>query len=206
MLGIIGKKLGMTQVFTEQGECIPVTVVKAGPCKVTQVKTEEKDGYNAIQVGFEEKKENKVNKPENGHFEKAGLDNAYKVLMEFKDVADELMETGEEVKVEYFHPGEKVKVTGSSKGKGFQGVVKKYNFKGGPKTHGQSHTLRTHGSIGMAADPSRVLKGTRMAGRAGNDTVTIRNLEVVKVDTEKNLLYLKGSVPGAKNGIIKIRK
>jgi len=205
MLGIIGKKLGMTQVFTEQGECIPVTVVQAGPCKVTQVKTEDKDGYAAIQIGFDEKKEKKVKKPEKGHFDKAGTE-AFDVLMEFKDVADELMQTGEEVKVEYFHPGEKVKVTGVSKGKGFQGVVKKYKFKGGPKTHGQSHTLRTPGSVGMAADPSRVLKGKRMAGREGNDTVTIRNLEIVKVDNENDLLYIKGSVPGAKNGILKIRK
>ncbi|MCF7885582.1 MAG: 50S ribosomal protein L3 [Candidatus Marinimicrobia bacterium] len=205
MLGIIGKKLGMSQVFTEQGECVPVTVVKAGPCEVTQVKTEKKDGYSAIQIGFDEKREDKVNKPEEGHFKKAGT-KAYNVLMEFKNVAEELMKTGEEIKVEYFHPGEKVKVTGISKGKGFQGVVKKYKFKGGPKSHGQSHTLRTHGSIGMAADPSRVLKGTRMAGRAGNESVTIRNLEVVKVDSDQNLLYIKGSVPGAKNGILKIRK
>lgn len=205
MLGIIGKKLGMSQVFTENGKCVPVTVVQAGPCEVTQVKTEETDGYSAIQIGFEEKPERKVKKPEDGHFSKAGT-KSYSVLMEFRDVADELMETGEQVKVDYFHPGEKVKVTGLSKGKGFQGVVKKYNFAGGPKTHGQSHTLRTHGSIGMAADPSRVLKGTRMAGRQGGETVTIRNLEVVKVDSDQDLLYIKGSVPGAKNGILKIRK
>ncbi len=205
MLGIIGKKLGMSQVFTKNGKCVPVTVIQAGPCEVTQVKTEETDGYSAIQIGFDEKPERKVKKPEGGHFDKAGT-KSYSVLMEFRDVADELMETGEQVKVDYFHPGEKVKVTGVSKGKGFQGVVKKYNFGGGPKTHGQSHTLRTHGSIGMAADPSRVLKGTRMAGRQGDDTVTIRNLEVVKVDKDQDILYLKGSVPGAKNGILKIRK
>lgn len=205
MLGIIGKKLGMSQVFTDEGKAIPVTVVEAGPCPVIQVKTEEKDGYSAIQLGFDKKEEKNTNKPEQGHFEKADAD-PYRVLMEFRDVDENLMEVGREVGARYFTEGETVDVTGITKGKGFTGVVKKYNFNGGPKTHGQSDTLRTHGSIGMAADPSRVLKGTRMAGRAGGEKRTEENLEIVKVDDEKDLLYIKGSVPGAKEGILKIRK
>ena len=205
MLGIIGKKLGMSQIFTESGESVPVTVVEAGPCPVVQVKTEDKEGYSAVQLGFEKQKEKNVTKPEQGHFEEAGIE-PHKILMEFRDVDEELMETGKKVKVGHFNRGEEVNVTGTTKGKGFTGVVKKYNFGGGPKTHGQSDTLRTHGSIGMAADPSRVLKGTRMAGQAGDEKCTEENLEVVKVDEEKNLLFIKGSVPGAKEGILRIRK
>ncbi|MCF7803245.1 MAG: 50S ribosomal protein L3 [Candidatus Marinimicrobia bacterium] len=204
MNGLIGKKKGMTRVFNDNGEDIPVTVIEAGPCYVTQVKTEETDGYNAVQIGFEPKKKKRANKPESGHTAKAEVD-AMKVLREF-DAGDEQYEPGAEITVDIFNAGEKVDVTGTSKGRGFTGVVKKYGFAGGPKTRGQSDTWRRPGSIGASADPSRVFPGMRMSGQAGNEQVTEKALTVVATDAEKNLLLVKGSVPGSNNGYLIIRK
>lgn len=203
MSGIIGKKIGMTRIFDEDGNMVPVTVVEAGPCVVTQVKTADKDGYNAVQLAFGSKK--RVNKPLLGHIKKANIETALK-LIEFKEFDVNNVQVGQEVKVDIFKPGELVKVSGISKGKGFQGVVKRHGFGGGPKSHGQSDRLRAPGSIGQSSFPSRVFKGLRMAGRMGGERVTVRNLKVVKVDAEKNLMFIKGAVPGARNSIVEIRK
>jgi large subunit ribosomal protein L3 len=203
MSGIIGKKIGMTRIFDEDGNMVPVTVVEAGPCIVTQVKTVETDGYNAVQLAFGKKK--RINKPLLGHLKKANIDTAMRVI-EFKEFDVTKVEIGQEIKVDLFKPGEKVKVSGTSKGKGFQGVVKRHGFGGGPKSHGQSDRLRAPGSIGQSSFPSRVFKGIKMAGRMGGERVTVRNLKVVKVDAEKNLLFIKGAIPGAKNSIVEIRK
>lgn len=203
MSGIIGKKIGMTRIFDEDGNMVPVTVVEAGPCVVTQVKTEEKDGYNAVQLAFGQKK--RVNKPLLGHLKKANIETALK-LIEFKEFDSKNFQVGQEIKVDVFNPGDVIKVSGISKGKGFQGVVKRHGFGGGPKSHGQSDRLRAPGSIGQSSFPSRVFKGLRMAGRMGGKRVTVRNLKVVKVDVEKNLLFIKGAVPGARNSIVEIRK
>ncbi|MBS1271889.1 MAG: 50S ribosomal protein L3 [Candidatus Marinimicrobia bacterium] len=204
MNGIIGKKVGMTRVFNENGENIPVTVIEAGPCYVTQVKTKENDGYEAVQLGFDEKKKQRTNKPESGHTAKAEVE-PMKVFKEF-DSAGEEYELGAKITVKIFATGDIVDVTGTSKGRGFTGVVKKYGFKGGPKTRGQSDTWRRPGSIGASADPSRVFPGMRMSGQSGNERVTEKSLTVVATDTEKNLLLVKGSVPGANNGYLVIRK
>lgn len=203
MSGIIGKKIGMTRIFDDEGNMIPVTVVEAGPCVVTQIKTSENDGYNAVQLAYGTKK--KVIKPILGHIKKAGLETALR-LVEFKEISADSVKLGQEIKVDVFKPGEKVKVTGVSKGKGFQGVVKRHGFGGGPKTHGQSDRLRAPGSIGQSSYPSRVFRGIRMAGRTGGKRITVRNLKVVKVDPEKNLLFIKGAIPGARNSIVEIRK
>jgi large subunit ribosomal protein L3 len=205
MLGILGKKIGMSQVFAESGEMIPVTVVEAGPCKVLQVKTEKTDGYNAAQLGFGEKPERLLIKPEKGHFEKykSGF---FRKVVEIRDADEDLMKSGAEVTVEKFSVGDKLKVTGTTKGKGFQGVMKRHGFSGGQKTHGQKDRFRAPGSIGQSSDPSRVIKGMRMAGRTGGERRTITNLELVKVDVDNNLLFIKGAVPGSKNGILTIRK
>lgn len=200
--GIIGMKLGMTQIFKEDGAAVPVTVIEAGPCTVTQTKTDEVDGYNAVQVGFQEKKEYRTNKPEKGHFERADV-SPRKHLAEIRDFSEEVNE-GDEIKVDLFAEGEKVDVTGISKGKGFAGVVKRYGFNTGPKTHG-SHSHREPGSIG-ATDAARVFKGQKLPGRMGHDRVTIQNLEIVKIDEEKNLLMVEGSVPGPKKGIVYIKE
>lgn len=205
MLGILGKKIGMSQVFAENGEMIPVTVVEAGPCKVVQVKTEENDGYNAVQLGYDDKPERLLNKPEKGHFEKH-KSGYYRTLAEFKTADEDLMKRGAEVTVEKFTKGDLLKVSGTTKGKGFQGVMKRHGFAGGQKTHGQKDRLRAPGSIGQSAYPARVIKGKRMAGRTGGNTRTITNLELVKVNVDNNLLFIKGAVPGAKNGILTIRK
>ncbi len=205
MKGIIGKKLGMSQLFVETGEVLPVTVVEAGPCKVLQVKTAERDGYEAVQLGFGEKPERLTNKPLQGHFKKAKA-NPYRSLKEFREFDAEYCEQGKEVKADIFKPGDKVKVTGRTKGKGFQGVIRRYNFHGGPKTHGQSDRLRSPGSIGQSADPSRVFKGLKMAGRTGGRITTTKNLVVVRVDADKNLLFIKGAIPGARNSIVTIRR
>jgi large subunit ribosomal protein L3 len=206
MSGLLGKKLGMARVFDESGRSIPVTVIEAGPCYVTQIKRTETDGYDAVQLGFEEKKEKQTRRPEMGHFAKASV-KPLRYLREFKDFEnlDEL-KPGDAVTVDIFHEGEKVKVTGVSKGRGFQGVVKRHGFGGGPKTHGQSDRHRAPGSIGQSSFPSRVLKGLRMAGRMGDERVTVRNLEVVKVDPERNILMVKGGVPGSRNSVVIIRK
>lgn len=204
MNGLIGKKVGMTRVFSDTGENIPVTVIEAGPCFVTQVKTEESDGYNAVQLGFDKKKPKKTTKPEQGRFEKAEVE-PLSVLKEFK-TDDTSVDLGTEVKVDIFQPGDRVDVTGTSKGRGFAGVVKRHKFRGGPKTHGQSDRHRAPGSIGASADPSRVYPGMRMAGQYGNQRITEKALLIVATDPEKNVLLVKGPVPGPKNGYVVIRK
>ncbi len=200
---ILGKKLGMTQVFAEDGTLIPVTVVEAGPCSVVQKKTVETDGYSAVQVGFMDKKEKKANKPEKGHFDKAGV-GVKRYLKEFKldNAAD--MNVGDEIKVDVFEAGEMLDVTGTSKGHGFAGAVKRWGSHRGPMAHG-SHYHRSPGSLGACSSPSRVFKGKKLPGHYGVDTVTIQNLELVKVDTERGLLLVKGAVPGPKGGLLTIK-
>lgn len=206
MRGLIGKKIGMTQVFRDgDGQAVPVTVVEAGPCVVTQVKTQAKDGYDAVQVGFGERKAKHSNKALDGHFTKAGTD-AKRFLAEFVPVPDYDYQTGQRFGVSLFKEGEYVDVAGTTKGHGFSGVMKRHGFGGGPKTHGQREHPRSAGSIGQASDPSRVFKGMKMAGQYGNKRMTVRNLEVVSIDKEKNQILLKGAIPGAKNGIIYITK
>ena len=205
MSGIIGKKIGMTSLFDENGKNMPCTVIQAGPCPVLQVRTIEKDGYKAVQLGFDDKSEKNVGKALVGHFKKAGSTPKAK-LVEFNHGFEGLT-TGEVVDVSLFADGEYVDVTGTSKGKGFQGVVKRHNFAGVMQaTHGQHNRLRAPGSIGAGSDPSRVFKGMRMAGRMGGKQVTVQNLQVLKVDQEQNLLVVKGAVPGAKNSYVIIRK
>ncbi|MHB1341174.1 MAG: 50S ribosomal protein L3 [Coriobacteriia bacterium] len=200
---ILGRKLGMTQVWSEDDRLIPVTVIEAGPCVVAQVKTPDRDGYSAIQLGYGDIKESKVNKPLTGHYKKAGL--APKRYLAEVDLEEGVnYKVGDAVTVEGIEPGMHVHVTGTSKGKGFAGVMKRHNFKGGPGGHG-SHFHRAPGSVGMCASPSRVLKGVGMPGHMGDETVTVRNLQVVRVDTEQNLLVVKGAVPGGKNGFLTIR-
>ncbi|MGV8915584.1 MAG: 50S ribosomal protein L3 [Kaistella sp.] len=206
MSGIIGKKIGMTSLFDENGKNMPCTVIQAGPCSVLQVRTIEKDGYKAAQLGFDDKSEKNVGKALIGHFKKAGSTPKAK-LVEFYHAFVEKLSVGDEVKVDLFAEGEYVDVTGTSKGKGFQGVVKRHNFAGVMQaTHGQHNRLRAPGSIGAGSDPSRVFKGMRMAGRMGGKQVTVQNLQVLKVDQEQNLLVVKGAVPGAKNSYVIIRK
>ncbi len=206
MSGIIGKKVGMTSIFDENGKNIPVTVILAGPNYVTQVRTKEVDGYDAVQLGFDDKKEKNTPKALKGHFEKAGV-SPKKRVVEFQDFEKEV-KLGDEIKVEdIFAEGEFVDVSGISKGKGFQGVVKRHGFAGvGQATHGQHNRLRAPGSIGASSDPSRVFKGMRMAGQMGNEKVTVQNLKIMKVIPEKNLLIVKGSVPGHKNAYLIIKK
>ncbi len=206
MSGIIGKKIGMTSLFDDSGKNIPCTVIQAGPCTVTQVRTEEADGYTAIQLGFDDKKEKNAGKAGVGHFKKAGTTPKYKVAEFVADYAEEV-KLGDVVDTSIFSEGEYVDIAGTSKGKGFQGVVKRHGFAGvGQATHGQHNRLRAPGSIGAGSDPSRVFKGMRMAGRMGGKRVTVQNLLVLKVDTEKNLLIVKGSVPGPRNGYLLIQK
>jgi large subunit ribosomal protein L3 len=203
--GIIGKKIGMTQIFDDEGNVIPVTVIKAGPCTIIQKKTKEKDGYEALQLGLvEEKPKKHPNKPEQGHFKKSGSP-VLKVLREVKYQGPEELKEGDQVLVDIFEVGEKVHVVGISKGKGFQGVVKRHGFAGGDAAHG-SMFHRAPGSIGASSFPSRVIKGMRMGGRMGGDRVTVRNLKVVQVDKENHLLLVKGAVPGANGGIVLIKK
>ena len=199
--GIIGKKLGMTQIFRDDGEAEAVTAIEAGPCTVIQVKTKDKEGYDAVQLGFGETK--RVKSPQRGHFKGLGQ---FRHLREFRVSDTEAIEVGQKVDVSLFKPGELVGVTGVSRGKGFAGVVKRYHFAGGPKTHGQSDRHRAPGSIGATTSPGRVLKGRRMAGHMGSDRVTVRHLEVFEADPTRNLLLVKGAVPGAKNGLLLIRK
>lgn len=203
MKGLIGKKLGMTQVFNEEGQLIPVTVLQAGPCQITQVKKVETDGYNALQLGFADKKEKKINKPLLGHLKKAGV-KPKQYLAEIRvDKTDEY-KVGDEIKADIFTVNERVNVTASSKGKGFSGVVKRWGFRGGPASHG-AHFHRAPGSIGASATPSRVAKGRKMPGRYGGEQVTVRNLKVVRVDTENNLLLVKGAVPGPRGALVKVK-
>ncbi len=203
MKGIIGRKLGMTQVFdTETGVMTPVTVIEAGPCPVVQVKTTETDGYDAVQVAFDEVVERKISKGELGHLQKAGV-GAHRRLVEFRGQSE--LTVGETVTVEAFEPGEAVKVSGISIGKGFAGTIKRHNFSRGPKTHG-SHNIRKRGSVGASATPSRVFKGMRMAGQMGAKRRTQIGLVIHEVDPEQNLLLVKGAVPGPRNGIVEIRE
>ncbi len=206
MVGLLGRKIGMTRIFGEDGTHIPVTVIEAGPCFVSQIKTPEKDGYSAVQLGFLAKKEKRTTKPLLGHFKKANL-KPMRILREFRDfdIGKEI-KLGDQIGVEVFEPGDIIDVSGSTKGRGFQGVVKRHGFHGGPKTHGQSDRLRAPGSIGQSSYPSRVLKGLKMAGHMGNRRVTIKNLIVVKVIPEQNLLLVRGGVPGSVNSILEIKK
>ena len=205
MSGIIGKKIGMTSIFDANGKNIPCTVIEAGPCVITQVKTTETDGYNALQLGFGDQKESRVNMPSLGHFKKS-KSTPKKKLVEFRDFEGD-HKLGETLTVELFEEGEYVDVGGVSKGKGFQGVVKRHNFRGvGDATHGQHNRLRAPGSIGAASYPARVFKGMRMAGQTGNKKVKVANLQVMKVMPEKNILVVKGAVPGAKNSYLIIEK
>ena len=205
MSGLIGKKVGMTSIFDDNGKNMPCTVIKVGPCVVTQVRTEDKDGYNAVQLGFDDKTEKSATKAEIGHVKKAGTSVKRKVV-EFQGFDSEY-KLGDVIKVDHFIEGEFVDVTGTSKGKGFQGVVKRHGFAGvGQATHGQHNRLRAPGSIGAASYPARVFKGMRMAGRMGNDTVKVQNLRVLKVILDQNLLVVKGCVPGHKNAYLKIEK
>ena len=205
MSGLIGKKIGMTSIFDENGKNVPCTVIQAGPCVVTQVRTEEKDGYEAVQLGFDDKTEKSAIKAEMGHAKKAGT-SVKKKVVEFQCFEEEY-KLGDTITVAHFEEGEFVDVTGTSKGKGFQGVVKRHGFAGvGQATHGQHNRLRAPGSIGAASYPARVFKGMRMAGRMGTDTVKVQNLRVLKVVEDQNLLVVKGCVPGHKNAYIKIEK
>ncbi|RKY55210.1 MAG: 50S ribosomal protein L3 [Candidatus Neomarinimicrobiota bacterium] len=204
MNGIIGKKVGMTRIFDERGRNIPVTVIEAGPCFVTQIKTDETDGYTAVQVGFDEVREKIITKPELGHLKGAGK--VLRTLKEFRlDEVNDL-KVGDEINVDIFEKGDIVAVTGKSKGKGFQGTMKRHNFSGGPKSHGQKDRLRAPGSIGAGSSPSRVWKGMKMSGQMGNENVTVRNIEVVEIRPDKNILLVKGSVPGSRNGILQLVK
>jgi len=201
--GMIGKKVGMTQVFAKDGKLIPVTVIQASPCQVVQRKSVDKDGYNAIQLGFERIEEKKANKPMAGHFKKAGAVPA-RYLREFRFESSEGFDLGKNITVDIFSKGEKIDVSGISKGKGFQGGVKRHHYRGGGATHGSMHH-RAPGSIGASSFPSRVFKGQRLPGHMGQDRVTAMGLEVVDVKTEQNLLLVKGAVPGAKNSLVLIR-
>jgi large subunit ribosomal protein L3 len=206
MPGLLAKKLGMTNIFSEDGQIIPVTVLEAGPCNVYSVKTKEKDGYEAIQIGFGEKKEKRTNKPQIEYCKKHGLKSP-KILREFRNFESSQFKIGDEIKVDLFQVGDKVKVSGKSKGKGFQGVMRRHNFGGvGGTTHGQSDRLRAPGSIGSSSYPSRVFKGQRMAGRMGFDNRTISSLKVVKILADKNIVMVKGAVPGSINSIVEINK
>jgi len=204
MKGIVGRKLGMTRVFdAESGVVTPVTVIEAAPCPVVRVKTADADGYDAVQIAYEAVPERKLTKPALGHLQKNGVDGAYRHLVELRGQSE--LVVGENVTVEAFAAGETVKVTGVSHGKGFAGTIKRHNFKRGPKTHG-SHNIRAPGSIGQSATPSRVFKGVRMAGRMGGKRVTQVGLVVHDVDADRNLLLVKGAVPGPKNGFVEVRE
>lgn len=205
MKGMIGKKIGMTQIFDEKGNAIPVTVIQAGPCYVTQVRSKDRDGYVAVQIGYGVTKPQRLTKGQLGHLNRNKLQ-ALKVLREFRLPETELdVQEGQEILVDVFSKGDLVDVIGTSKGRGFAGTIKRHGFNRQPKTHGQSDRERAPGSSGMRSTPGRTLKGRRASGRMGNDRVTIQNLEVVVVDTERNLLAVRGSVPGAKEGIVMIK-
>ena len=205
MRGLIGKKIGMTRIFNESGHVVPVTVVQAGPCIITQVKNLKKDGYEAVQVGYLNKEPKHTSKPLQGHFDKSGV-RPKKVILEFEKVPGFDYKVGQSFHVGIFNQGDLVRVSGKSKGKGFTGVIKRHNFARQKKTHGTGHTERAPGSIGQASDPSRVFPGMRMAGRHGNKNITVDNLEIVEVLAENNQILIKGAVPGARNGLLVITK
>lgn len=204
MSALIGKKIGMTNVFSADGRLIPVTVVQAGPCVVTQVKTEDRDGYNALQLGFDEKKVEKLNKPIAGHLKKS-TDKGFRVLREFRTDDPEKIESGTTLSIDMFSVGDKVNISGISKGRGFQGTIKRHGFSRGPETHG-SRNHRKPGSIGNSAWPAKVVKGKKMPGHMGTDRETVKNLTIVDIKHEENLLLVKGPVPGFKTGILEVRK
>jgi len=206
MPGLLAKKIGMTNIFSEDGQIIPVTILEAGPCNVYAVRSKEKDGYVAVQLGFGEKKEKRTSKPQLDYYKKHGL-KIPQILKEFRNFESSQFKIGDEVKVDIFEIGDKVKVSGKNKGKGFQGVMRRHNFGGvGGTTHGQSDRLRAPGSIGSSSYPSRVFKGQRMAGRMGFENTTISNLKVVKIIADKNIVMVKGAVPGSINSIVAINK
>lgn len=203
--GMLGKKVGMTQVFDDSGAAIPATVVEAGPCPIVQVKTEDTDGYHAVQLGFGDRRENQINQPEMGHFKKANI-NPHRFLRELRVDGTEELSVGSALDTGVFSAGDFVDVTGTSKGRGFAGVVKRWGFAGGKKSHGGEKDHRRPGSIGHSAAPSRVFKGKKMPGRQGGRQVTIQNLQVVQADSERNLLVIKGAIPGPPNGLLIIKK
>jgi large subunit ribosomal protein L3 len=202
--GILGKKLGMTGVFTSQGRYVPATVIEAGPCVVTQIKTRETDGYDALQVGFGGKKASRVNKPMQGHFKKSG-DQCFRFVKEFSVENPAEYNVGQQLTVEMFKVGERVDVVGTSKGRGFSGVIKRHGFHRGPMTHG-SRNIRRPGSVGCSAWPARIIKGKKMPGQYGNDRMTIRNLEIIDIRSDDNLILLKGAVPGSDSGLVSVNK
>ena len=205
MAGLIGKKIGMTRIFDEEGAAISVTVVEAGPCPVLQIKSAETDGYAAVQLGFGAQKDKRASKAEKGHAAKAGVEAAPRLVREFDVSGDDEYEVGQAITVDVFEAGDSVRVTGTTKGKGFQGVVKRYGFAGRPASHGHPMS-RNPGSIGPGTDPSRVIKGKKLPGRMGGVRATIGNLKVVRVDPEQNLLFIKGGVPGSRNSYLMIQK
>jgi large subunit ribosomal protein L3 len=205
MAGLIGKKIGMTRIFDEGGAAVPVTVVEAGPCPVLQIKSAETDGYTAVQLGFGAQKDKRASKAEKGHAAKAGVEAAPRLVREFELSDGDEYEIGQAITVDVFEAGDRVRVTGTTKGKGFQGVVKRYGFAGRPASHGHPMS-RTPGSIGPGTDPSRVIKGKKLPGRMGGVRATIGNLKVVRVDLERNLLFIKGGVPGSRNSYLLIQK
>jgi large subunit ribosomal protein L3 len=202
--GILGKKLGMTGIFTSEGRYVPATVIEAGPCVVTQVKTKETDGYDALQLGFSEKQASRVNKPMQGHFKKSG-DRCFQYLREFSVENPADYNVGQQVTVELFKVGERVDVVGNSKGRGFSGTIKRHGFHRGPMTHG-SRNVRRPGSVGCSAWPAKVIKGKKMPGRYGNDRKTIRNLEIIDIRSDDNLILIKGAVPGGEAGLVSVNK
>ena len=205
MAGLIGKKMGMTRIFDDNGIAVSVTVVEAGPCAILQIKNQDNDGYEAVQLGFENKKESRASKAEKGHASKAGVTGAPRIIREFPVDDDFEYELGQALTVGIFEPGDSVKVTGKSKGKGFQGVVKRYGFAGRPASHGHPMS-RNPGSMGPGTDPSRVIKGKKLPGRMGGKRTSISNLKVVQIDEERNLLFIKGGVPGSRNSYLMIQK
>lgn len=200
---IVGKKVGMTQIFDAEGQMVPVTVVEAGPCKVVQIKSQDVDGYNALQIGYKQVKESKVTKPEKGHFDKVNVD-YMKVLREFRLEDISAYEIGQEIKADLFEVGDKIDVTGTSKGKGFAGVIKRHGQSTGPMKHGSKYH-RSPGSMGGSSSPSRVRKGKKLPGQMGNEKITVQNLEVVRVDADRNLLLVKGAVPGIRGSLVIIK-
>jgi large subunit ribosomal protein L3 len=205
MSGLLGKKIRMTQIFEENGKVTPVTILSVGPCYVTQIKTLDKDGYDAIQIGYGKVKDKHVIKPQAGHFKKAEV-SSLKHLREFDHFSDREVKIGDELKVDIFSEGERVQISSRAKGRGFQGVMKRHKFSGANKTHGQSDRWRAPGSLGQSSYPSRVFKGSGMAGRMGNNRKTIPNTRIVKIDPERNLIFVKGPVPGATNSLVEIKK
>ncbi len=202
---LIGRKMGMTRVFDDLGSDFPVTILEAGPCSITQIKTAEEDGYSAVQLGFQDKSNRHLKNAEKGHFKKAGV-SAKNILKEISTDNVDGIDLGQNIDADIFETGDLVTVSGISKGKGFAGHMKRHGFSGGRRSHGKNSVMRKAGSVGAGTDPSRIWPGTRMAGRMGNTKVSVRNLEVIRVEKDKNLLFIKGAIPGAKRGIVYITK